>query len=136
METTLFVLSFIALHFPAGLLKETDRKYKRMKHFGNNHSYDAENRFNPQSSPITQLPFFGLALISSFGLALFPLFKIFDLHWFWLILINIAFSLIVSSWISFILFPEKTIMGKSSFKTFTIGFVLIGIILYSITILI
>ena len=79
---------------------------------------------------------FGLSLISSLFLALLPLFNLIDLHWFWLVLINIGFSLFITSWISFIIIPEKIIFGKEQFKKISIKLTLIGIFLYLLSIFI
>jgi hypothetical protein len=136
METLLLFLSFIALHFSAGLIKEIDRKYKRMRSYGKSANYDFENQITSQSSSITQFPMFGLSLISSLLLSLLPLFKLIDLNWIWLILINIGFSLFVTSWISFIIIPENLIFGKKQFKKISVSITLIGISLYFLSILI
>ena len=130
METILLLLSFISLHFSAGLLKEIERKYKRMKYYGSSAVYDFENQITSQDTPTANFPMVGLSLISSLFLALFPLYNLIDLDWYWLIIINIGFSLIATPFIPSIIFPEKLIIGKKEFRKISINLTLIGIFLY------
>jgi len=106
MKSFLLIISILLCHYPLGLFKDTIRRYDRMKDYGKNFWYDCKNAITPtEPNPITRFPGFWGASFTSYIFALFPMFKLFNIHWIFIIAINIMISLIIAPMLAFITIP-------------------------------
>ncbi len=134
MQTLLLISSILAYHYPSGLYRDTDRRYKRMKYYGKNFNYDIKNGINPlDKNPIFRFP---LALVSFAVGVVLPLFclrELFGLNWVLTIIINIAIYLTIGPLLAFITTPHMAIFSKNQLKQKALIFIIAGIILYAIS---
>ena len=135
MEVLLLIASILSYHYPAGLYRDTQRRYENMRNFNNQYDYDYHNCIIPSSHPIYEFP---LALTSFFAGAILPIFSLIalDLNWFLAIVANIIIYLFIAPTLAFISTPHMTIYNKGSLKLLAIIFLVLGLAFYLIAILV
>lgn len=131
---TIMIISFILFHLPFAFYVDTRRKYKRMKYYNNPNSfnYDLNNdfAFNDELSSYKTKLLVIFCILSSYIGSLFPLFKLLNFHWIFILILNF-FVLGPALWffVSFLTI-EKSILSFNILKPMSIVFIVLGIIFY------
>src|SRR5690606_16148600 len=98
METILLILSFLALHYPNGLFRDTARRYDNMCRYDKDFQYTVDNllpleygsfirtKMNAGMNPILSKPLGIISALVSIFLALLPLFQLLSWKWYWIVL--------------------------------------------------
>lgn len=144
MEKILLIASILLLHYPAGLFRDTARRFKRMQLSDNDFDYKVQNYIpleqgvrtkhgiGNELNPIYNFSGSIIAFFSGLILSFFPLKEFLNVNWLFLILINFIIFAIVSPTIAFISTPVMTINSRQQLKRKTIFFTIIGIALYAL----
>ena len=150
MENFLLIASFLALHNPFGLFRDTARRFENFAKYGSEDNflnyclknnidiYEATKiKFNMTNSnnPILKLPLVSISMIISSFFALLPLFKLLSWKWYFIVLLNIVFTFVISQILAFIITPRMKIYDISQLYIRTAVYTLIGLLFYGISFL-
>lgn len=128
---TILIISFIALHLPSALIRDTKRKYDRLKMINPQKAMDYDySNFGlfDENLKIKGVDFVLVALFSGFLLAFIPLIYLTEMNWLLVFILNLLISslspMIVGVFIPFKILPNRTFL-----KTSTMAFIVIGLIM-------
>lgn len=145
METILLILSFLALHYPNGLFRDTARRYENMCLSDKDFQYTLDNllpleygsflrtKMNAGMNPILLKPLSIISAIASIFLALLPLFQLLSWKWYWIILLNLVFSFVISQILAFVTTPNMKIYQLGTLSAKAITYLILGLVFYSIS---
>lgn len=126
----LLIISYLFFHLPSAFIRDTYRRYKRMKMYNlekaTQFELENENFLDVSTNNESKWLLF-VSVLSGLIFSLFPLFKLIHINWFLIIILNIVVYGI-TPFVAFIFTSSDVIHTKKTLITISSIFIVLGLI--------
>ncbi|MFC5874079.1 hypothetical protein SAMN05443633_105301 [Chryseobacterium arachidis] len=128
MEIAIFILSTVFFQLPFAFFQHSIRKYKRLESYNPMESLNYTVNNGQLDNMVLKIVIF----ISGLMIAFFPLWKAINIHWIFVVFINLIMLYLLTPFLAFAIYPKNRILNVKQLSFLTITCLVFAIMLFLI----